>query len=69
VTTIFPGYIESEMTAEDAPPRLIVSNEKGVVALMKAIDAERAQAQVPPWPWVPLGFIMRHAPLQTVSKA
>ncbi|URN13844.1 hypothetical protein LUW77_28145 [Streptomyces radiopugnans] len=40
---------------------LMVSTEKGVRAMVKAIEAERAQAKVPAWPWVPMGFAMRLA--------
>ncbi|MFF5554010.1 SDR family oxidoreductase [Streptomyces olivaceoviridis] len=70
VTTLFPGYIESEMTTTgDEPTPMMVSTEKGVTAMMKAIEAERAQAKVPAWPWVPMGFLMRHAPLRVVARS
>ncbi|WP_326938448.1 SDR family NAD(P)-dependent oxidoreductase [Amycolatopsis rifamycinica] len=36
VTTLFPGYIESELTTTgDEPTPMIVSTEKGVTAMMK----------------------------------
>ncbi|MGW5496837.1 SDR family oxidoreductase [Streptomyces olivaceoviridis] len=70
VTTLFPGYIESEMTTSgDEPTPMMVSLEKGVTSMMKAIEAERAQAKVPAWPWVPMGFLMRHAPLRIVARS
>ncbi|MEY9855032.1 short-subunit dehydrogenase [Catenulispora sp. GAS73] len=68
VTTLYPGYIASELSdrAEKAP--LTVSTAKGVRAMVRAIEAERAEAQVPSWPWVPIGFALRHLPLRVVAK-
>jgi short-subunit dehydrogenase len=69
VTTLYPGYIESEMTTTgNEPTPMMVSTEKGVTSMMKAIDAERTQAKVPAWPWVPMAFILRHAPLHIVAR-
>jgi short-subunit dehydrogenase len=69
VTTLFPGYIASDLSsrAKGRPP-LMVSTEKGVRAMVRAIEAEPARAQVPAWPWVPLGFAMRHLPLGLVRR-
>ncbi|WP_410535270.1 SDR family oxidoreductase [Streptomyces sp. KL2] len=68
VTTLFPGYIASEMSGSAGRTPLMVSTEKGVRAMVKAIEAERAQAKVPAWPWVPLGFAMRRLPLGVVAR-
>jgi short-subunit dehydrogenase len=69
VTTIFPGYIRSEMNDQVAGRTpLMVSTEKGVRSMVRAIEREPATAAVPPWPWVPLGFVMRHAPLGLVRR-
>lgn len=69
VTTLFPGYIDSEMSARsDGRAFLTVSREKGVRAMVRAIEAEPAQAKVPAWPWVPVGFAMRHLPLGLVRR-
>jgi short-subunit dehydrogenase len=68
VTTLYPGYIASELSSRSAKMPLTVSTEKGVRAMVKAIEAERAEAKVPAWPWVPLGFAMRHLPLRIVAK-
>jgi short-subunit dehydrogenase len=67
VTTLFPGYIESELNAGGRPP-FMVSTEKGVRAMVRAIEAERAEARVPAWPWVPVGFALRHLPLRLVAR-
>jgi short-subunit dehydrogenase len=69
VTTLFPGYIRSEMNerVEQKTP-LMSSTEDGVRAMVRAIEREVGEAAVPPWPWRPLGTVIRHAPLQVVRK-
>lgn len=69
VTTLFPGYIASEMNervAQRTP--LMTTTEKGVRAMVAAIDREAAEAAVPAWPWRPMGLLMRHAPLRILRK-
>lgn len=68
VSMIYPGYIASELSSRSAQMPLTASIEKGVRSMVKAIEAERAQARVPAWPWIPLGFALRHAPLRIVAK-
>lgn len=69
VTTLFPGYIASELSARSTGRTpLMVAREKGVRAMVRAIESEPAQAKVPAWPWVPIGFAMRHLPLGLVRK-
>ncbi len=68
VSTIYPGYIVSEGNRPDPRNKLMVSTEKGVTAIVRAIERERRDAMVPAWPWVPLGFLMRRAPLGLVAK-
>lgn len=68
VSTIHPGYIASELSASAGKTPLVVSREKGVRAMITAIEKERAVAEVPAWPWVPLGFALRHLPLRLVAK-
>jgi short-subunit dehydrogenase len=68
VTTVYPGYIESSIggSAENKP--FSVSTEKGVRAMVRAIEREPAQARVPAWPWVPIGFALRRLPLRLIAK-
>ena len=47
---------------------LIVGTEKGVAAMVAAIEREPATAMVPAWPWWPLGHLMRVMPLSVVAK-
>ncbi|MCP2279319.1 SDR family oxidoreductase [Nocardia amikacinitolerans] len=68
VTTLYPAYIESEMTAAAGRTPLMVSTRKGVRAMVKAIEAERVQAKVPAWPGLPLAAAMRALPLRLVAK-
>lgn len=68
VTTVHPGYIATELSAGAARTPLMTSADKGVAAIVKAIEREGAAPKVPAWPWVPVGFLMRHLPLRLVSK-
>lgn len=64
VSVIYPGYIVSEMNegVEQATP-MMVGTEKGVRAMVDAIERERASACVPALPWEPMKHLMKHAPL------
>lgn len=69
VTTLFPGYIASEMNeGVQQETRMMVDTETGCAALVKAIEKEPAEAEVPPWPWKPVGVVMRNAPLSVVRR-
>jgi NAD(P)-dependent dehydrogenase (short-subunit alcohol dehydrogenase family) len=62
VTTLEPGYIESEMTAKSASTLLLVDNETGVKAMVDAMERESGRAAVPWWPWGPLVQVLRVLP-------
>ncbi len=62
VTTLEPGYIESEMTAKSATTTLMVDNETGVKAMVDAMEREPGRAAVPWWPWAPLVQLLRILP-------
>lgn len=68
VTTLMPGYIESEMTGKAGKPPLMIDGVKGAKALVKAIERETAKAYVPSWPWSVLAQVMRFGPLSLVRK-
>jgi len=68
VSTIFPGYIRSEMNAGVKNPPFMVDTETGVKAIVAAILARKAEARVPAWPWLPLGTAMRNLPLGVVKR-
>jgi short-subunit dehydrogenase len=69
VTVLYPGYIRSEMNekvAQSTP--LMASTEKGVKAMVEAIEKEKDSAFVPALPWAPLSVVMRHAPMPLFKK-
>jgi short-subunit dehydrogenase len=69
VTVLYPGYIRSEMNekvAQSTP--LIASTEKGVRAMVDAIEKEKGSAFVPALPWAPLSVVMRHAPMPLFKR-
>jgi short-subunit dehydrogenase len=68
VTVLYPGYIESEMSATSSKTPLVVSTKRGVRAMVSAIEKEKASAKVPAWPWVPYGFALKHLPLGIARK-
>jgi len=69
VTVLYPGYIASEMNdgVEGSTP-LMVSTEKGVRAMVSAIEKQVADACVPALPWSVLAPVMKHAPLPLVRR-
>ena len=68
VTVLYPGYIVSEMSATSTTTPLVASTEKGVRAMVSAIEKQKASARVPAWPWVPVGFALQHLPLPLARK-
>lgn len=68
VTTIFPGYIETELSSKSAKTPLMVDTASGCRALVAAIEREPAKACVPSWPWTLVGWYMRHAPLGWIAR-
>lgn len=69
VTTLLPGYIESEMNeraAQRTPLRATTTD--GVRSMVRAIEREVAEAAVPAWPWRPLSLVIRHAPLRLLRR-
>ena len=68
VTTIFPGYIETELSSKAQKTPLMVDTESGCKAMVAAIEREPGKACVPAWPWALVGWFMRNAPLSWVGK-
>lgn len=65
ISSIFPGYIESEIT-EGLPhkPPFMISLDKGSRLLVQAINKEKANVYVPFWPWY---FIRKIMPFMTLN--
>lgn len=69
VTVLYPGYIRSEMNDKvTGSTPLMASTEKGVRAMVDAIEKEKDSAAVPGFPWGPLGVVMKHAPMPVFKK-
>ena len=68
VTVVYPGYIRSEMNERAKRVPFLVSTEKGVAAIVAAVEKRRSSARVPAWPWVPLGFALEHLPLPLARR-
>lgn len=69
VSSIFPGYIQSEMTdAIGKPPPFMIGLDKGSKLLVKAINKEKNNAYVPGWPWRFFKLIMPFMSLKMLRK-
>jgi short-subunit dehydrogenase len=69
VSTVFPGYIRSEMNervAQGTP--FMVDTVPGVRAMVDAIEDEKDSAMIPSWPWLPAGLAMRHLPMSVLRR-
>jgi NADP-dependent 3-hydroxy acid dehydrogenase YdfG len=68
VTTLYPGFIASEMTARARKTPFIVDTDTGCRAMVEAIEREPAESTVPAWPWRPIGLASRLLPLRVVRR-
>ena len=68
VSTVYPGYIRSEINEKVKSTPFMVDTETGCRALVAAIEKEKAESYVPSWPWAPLGFLMKRLPLRIVAR-
>ncbi len=68
VTTLYPGYIRTELNEKAGKMPFEVDAETGCRALIQAIEKEPAEACVPAWPWTVMGFAMRQLPLKIVAR-
>jgi NAD(P)-dependent dehydrogenase (short-subunit alcohol dehydrogenase family) len=68
VSTIYPGYIRSEMNERVRKAPFIVDTVTGVTAMVVAIDREPATAYVPALPWRLIGIALKRLPLSVVRR-
>src|SRR5687768_3204641 len=66
VSTMYPGYIRSEMNEKLQNTPFMVDTESGCRALAAAIEQEPDEARVPRWPWALLGPLMKRLPLSVI---
>ncbi|MFT4738534.1 MAG: short-subunit dehydrogenase [Cyclobacteriaceae bacterium] len=69
VSSIFPGFIETEMTDQMAKrPPFMIDGDKGAKLLVRAINKEKANAYVPFWPWHFFKLVMPFVTLSFLRK-
>lgn len=68
VSTIYPGYIRTEINENAKPLPFEVDAKVGTKAIVAAIEAGVEEACVPSLPWSIVGQAMKHLPLQIISK-
>ncbi|MEU7766953.1 SDR family oxidoreductase [Nocardia sp. NPDC049190] len=68
VTTLLPGFIATDMAARAGDTRMVAPLDKGVTAMIAAIEKERRRACVPAWPWRLIDLVLPHLPDAAVSR-
>ena len=67
VSTILPGFIETDINVGRRGP-FTVGLDRGVDALVAAIEREPVRAYVPEWPWRPVSALLRVLPLPVLRR-
>lgn len=67
VTTLHPGYIRTDLSARARSPYQ-TPLDRGVAAMLAAIDRRVGEAVVPGWPWAPLGLLLRRVPERALRR-
>lgn len=68
VSTIYPGYIRTEINTNAKPLPFEVDADTGTKAIVAAIESGVDEACVPSLPWSIVGQAMKHLPLNIVNK-
>ncbi len=68
VTTVQPGYIATDMSDRAGDVKLMTPLDKGVNAMVSAIEREAVRASVPEWPWRVLGVVMPLLPRGIMAR-
>lgn len=68
VTTIYPGYIRTEINEGSKPLPFEVDADVGTQGLVAAIESGADEACVPSMPWALIGKAMKVLPLEMVNK-
>lgn len=61
VSILLPGYISTDINAGVKSP-MMVDRDKGVAALVAAIEREPLREAVPRWPWAAIDLALSHLP-------
>lgn len=68
VSTIYPGYVRTDLNIGAKYLPFEVEEEEGAEVIVKAIEAKVDEAFVPLWPWLPIGLGMKYLPLRLITK-
>lgn len=68
VSTIYPGYVRTDLNIGAKYLPFEVEEEEGADVIVKAIEAGVDEAYVPAWPWLPIGIGMKYLPLRWITK-
>lgn len=68
VSTIYPGYVRTDLNIGAKYLPFEVEEEEGAEAIIKAIEANVDEAFVPAWPWLPIGLGMKYLPLRLITR-
>ncbi|OOR90067.1 short chain dehydrogenase [Moraxella caviae] len=68
VSTIFPGYVRTDLNIGAKYLPFEVEEDEGADVIVKAIEAKVDEAYVPAWPWLPIGLGMKYLPLRVITK-
>lgn len=68
VSTIYPGYVRTDLNIGAKYLPFEVEEEEGAEVIIKAIEAKVDEAYVPAWPWFPIGLGMKYLPLRLIVK-
>lgn len=66
VTTIYPGYIATEMTGSDRKKPFVTDVEPAVAAIVRAIESKKQRAYIPWWPWAVLARLFPVLPASVI---
>ncbi|BBL79809.1 short-chain dehydrogenase [Rubrobacter xylanophilus] len=69
ISTIFPGYIRTQMNERAGRMPFMIGVERGSRLLVEAMEREPARAYVPFWPWRPLSLLLRLLPDGWLARA
>lgn len=67
ITILRPGYIRTALNQKARFPYM-TGLERGVAAMIAAMDSRAGDVVVPAWPWRPLGWLFRLAPTGLIRR-
>ncbi|HSH27186.1 MAG TPA: SDR family oxidoreductase [Wenzhouxiangella sp.] len=68
VTTLLPGFVRTELNEGAGKMPFEVDEATASRAMARAIERGRASACIPAWPWRPIGWLLRLAPLRVIAR-